>query len=93
VLGLATAAMTMTSPAEAQDLGKLDLSKVGAGASANGVVMSQDEASVYIYDSSKERAIIISKTVKVNSESGVLFPQTFVINTKTMSVTQVHAGK
>lgn len=93
VLGLTMATMTIASPAKAQDLGKLDFAKLRAGASANGVVMSQDDSSVYIYDSAKERVIIISKTVKVNSENGTLFPQTFVVNTKTMTVGQVRGGK
>lgn len=88
-----SAGLSVGSTAKAQDFGKLDLTRVGTGASENGVVMLADADSVYIYDSGKDRAIVISKHNKVSADGDLLVPQTVVINTKTMTASQVLPAK
>ena len=86
VVGLA--ALSVSSPKSASAQGEIPKSLIQAGAPAGGVVMVQDDAKVYIYDGGKDKIMVLSKSV---SQEGL--PETWVINTKTMSAAQVNIEK
>jgi hypothetical protein len=82
VLGLLAIGGSVSSSARAQDLSKVDFAKLGAGAPSNGVVMSQDDSKVYIYDSGRQKAFIISKTESFSDQTnGGLVPMGYIVNT------------
>ena len=96
VLGLSAAAASGVSPAKAQDFGKIDFSRLGSGAPANGVVMSQDDDKVYIYDAGKSKIFIISKNESVTDDQGANpMPVGYIVDVRdgTVSGLQPKRGK
>jgi hypothetical protein len=83
--GIASLAFASAGGAQAQqDLP--DLKRATIAAPPNGVVMTQDDDNVYVYDAGKEKMVVVSKSSRVGDAQ---VPQTWVINTKTMKGVQV----